>query len=509
MKTHLRLKKIMGATLVSLFLVAQAMGGGTYSCDEVPKDIPDPGAMIASLTVPDSFIIKDVNVVVNITHTFDADLSAYLVAPDGTEVELFTKVGDSGDNFKNTIFDDEAATPITDGTAPFTGTFQPKGNLADFDGLDAQGTWQLKITDAAEVDSGVLHSWHLIIESCILPSEPANPNPSDGAENVSLSTCLSWDEDLASPDTIWDVYLGTDPNALELIASDLTEPNCCPDTLEAETLYSWQVVAKNPSGETSGPTWSFATTGAPVAICQDVTVPADKNCQAAVTAEDVDCGSYDPDDDSITLSLDPEGPYAIGVHEVTLTVTDDGGASATCSATVTVVATAYSYKKDAIAILEGLVDPNDPNDPIQIAIDNLNMSLGDGVFWAGPNRIAQAQGGNEGAKVFEYEQAALDLLDASDSNQAAAMELLAKADKILADTVIWDAVFQGADPDVIAEAKTLRNEGKYAEAWQKAADSLAPPVVPPVPTLDYNQDGVVDINDLLVFAEDVLNILVP
>jgi subtilisin-like proprotein convertase family protein len=502
--------------------------GGTYTCDEVPKDIPDPGTMEVSLTVPDSFVIKDVNVVLNIAHSFDADLSAYLIAPDGTtEVVLFSKVGSMYDDFKNTVLDDEAATPIADGSAPFMGSFQPTGSLADFDGLDAQGTWQLRIIDAADVDSGTLQSWHLIIEPCIFPSEPNNPDPADGAENVSIDTLLSWDEDSASSATTWDVYLGADSNAPELIASDLNEPSCSPGQLEVETSYSWQVIAKNPCGETLGPVWSFMTTGVPVAMCQDVTVPAEKNRQAAVTAADVDCGSYDPDGDDVTLSLDPEGPYAIGEHEVTLTVTDEKGISATCSATVTVLPTAYSYKEDAIAILEGLVDPNDPNDPLLEAIDNLKMSLGgdvveneDDVFWAGPNRIALAQGGNAGAKVFEYEQAACDLLDTSDPNIAAAVDLLTTADKILVDTVISDAAFQGAD---VTEAKALRNEGNYAEAWQAAADGLRLPPVQevevivevevevevPVPTLDYNEDGTVDIADLLKFAEDLLGVLAP
>ncbi len=75
---------------------------------------------------------------------------------------------------------------------------------------------------------------------------------------------------------------------------------------------------------------------APVAMCQDVTVPADDACLAEVAPEDVDDGSFDPDGDPITLSLSPEGPYGLGETEVTLTVSDDKGASGTCTATITV-----------------------------------------------------------------------------------------------------------------------------------------------------------------------------
>ena len=73
----------------------------------------------------------------------------------------------------------------------------------------------------------------------------------------------------------------------------------------------------------------------PIAICQDVTVSADANCQADVTPQQVDNGSYDPDGDDITLSLSPAGPYTLGETDVTLTV-DDGQESSSCTATITV-----------------------------------------------------------------------------------------------------------------------------------------------------------------------------
>ncbi len=75
---------------------------------------------------------------------------------------------------------------------------------------------------------------------------------------------------------------------------------------------------------------------APIATCQDVTVSADENCEANVSAEQVNNGSSDPDSDPITLSLDPAGPYPLGTSQVTLTVSD-GQETDQCTATVTVV----------------------------------------------------------------------------------------------------------------------------------------------------------------------------
>jgi subtilisin-like proprotein convertase family protein len=110
----------------------------------------------------DDFTISDVNVTLNITHTWDSDLDVKLIAPDGvTEVILFEDVGLGGDNFIGTVLDDEAGTAITAGSAPFTGTFRPQGNLSDFDGMSSAGNWTLSITDDTNGDGGTLNSWDL------------------------------------------------------------------------------------------------------------------------------------------------------------------------------------------------------------------------------------------------------------------------------------------------------------------------------------------------------------
>ena len=77
----------------------------------------------------------------------------------------------------------------------------------------------------------------------------------------------------------------------------------------------------------------------PVAVCQNVTVSADANCLGTTTASAVGGGSYDPDGDPITLSISPAGPYPLGDTSVTITVTDDGDLTDSCTATVTVADT--------------------------------------------------------------------------------------------------------------------------------------------------------------------------
>ncbi|MFN8705731.1 MAG: proprotein convertase P-domain-containing protein, partial [Planctomyces sp.] len=96
-----------------------------------------------------------------ITHIYNSDLDVFLIAPNGTRVELFTDVGDAAVNFTSTTLDDEASSFITSGTAPYTGTFRPEGSLAVLDGIAIAGTWTLEITDDSAADIGTLNSWSL------------------------------------------------------------------------------------------------------------------------------------------------------------------------------------------------------------------------------------------------------------------------------------------------------------------------------------------------------------
>jgi hypothetical protein len=75
----------------------------------------------------------------------------------------------------------------------------------------------------------------------------------------------------------------------------------------------------------------------PIALCKNLTRTADNNCLATVTPQEIDNGSFDPDGDSVALSLSPTGPFPLGITTVTLTVTDNPGASSQCSATLTVI----------------------------------------------------------------------------------------------------------------------------------------------------------------------------
>lgn len=119
------------------------------------------------------------SVCIRINHTWDSDLDIYLIAPDGTTVELSTDNGGSGNNYgaggTRTCFSMSAGTNITAGGAPFTaGPYIPEGDLSLVNnGQNGNGTWRLCITDDAGGDVGTLLSWQLTFGSS--PNCPPPP----------------------------------------------------------------------------------------------------------------------------------------------------------------------------------------------------------------------------------------------------------------------------------------------------------------------------------------------
>ncbi len=164
------------ATGVWLLLLAALNGTvfatvSTFNSADVPKAIPNESTVESTTTVSGAGgLIEDINVKLNITHAWDADLSVYLIGPPGTMVELFGGLGGSGNNFTDTVLDDRAATPITSGAPPFRGSFRPQSSLSAFDGLVLGGVWTLRVTDRALGDTGTLNSWSITIRTANPPA---------------------------------------------------------------------------------------------------------------------------------------------------------------------------------------------------------------------------------------------------------------------------------------------------------------------------------------------------
>jgi subtilisin-like proprotein convertase family protein len=101
-------------------------------------------------------------VCIDLTHTWDSDLEIRIVSPDGTTALLVSGIGGSDDNYTNTCFNSYASSSITSGSAPFTGTFRPMGQLGLVNnGQNGNGTWYLRVTDTYPADAGLVLSWNI------------------------------------------------------------------------------------------------------------------------------------------------------------------------------------------------------------------------------------------------------------------------------------------------------------------------------------------------------------
>ncbi|SDP12430.1 Serine protease, subtilisin family [Lentzea jiangxiensis] len=119
--------------------VVNAVGG---SCDARTNSTP---VAIGDLSTVNSTIVVSgcsgnasatASIKVSITHTYKGDLVVDLVAPDGTAYNLHNRSGGSADNINETF-------------------------TRDLSGEAANGTWTLRVRDAALLDTGTLNNWTL------------------------------------------------------------------------------------------------------------------------------------------------------------------------------------------------------------------------------------------------------------------------------------------------------------------------------------------------------------
>lgn len=157
----MKLKAAVLALASALSLVSGTANAALVTSTNVPVTICDLCTVSSTLNFGSHLTLADVNVRVTLTHSWVADLFITLISPKGTSVVLSDNRGGSGNNFSNTLFDDEAANAIATGNAPFNGSFRPDGLLSAFDGQDAFGIWTLRIADQVARDSGSLNSWGL------------------------------------------------------------------------------------------------------------------------------------------------------------------------------------------------------------------------------------------------------------------------------------------------------------------------------------------------------------
>ncbi|MHA7056510.1 leucine-rich repeat protein [Aquimarina sp. M1] len=104
------------------------------------------------------------------------------------------------------------------------------------------------------------------------------------------------------------------------------------------TTVTWTAKDKSGNSATCTQTITVNDTEVPNAVCQDITARLDDTGQVIITAEDIDAGSTDNCSiNSISVTPDTFTSDNLGDNEVTLTVVDQSGNEATCTAILTVI----------------------------------------------------------------------------------------------------------------------------------------------------------------------------
>jgi subtilisin-like proprotein convertase family protein len=198
------------------------VGRFRFAADDTPQNITDNSSITSTIDVTDSFCIADVNVDLDITHTFIGDLEIDLTSPDGTTVRLHNRTGSSSDDIQQTY--DEG---VIDADGP--------GSLSDFNDAIAAGTWTLTISDNAGADEGALNNWELQIAAS---NDPCPPSVSDIAASTGVDTPVDITLDAASPNsgTLDYIVTALPANGRLFLPGTTNEITAAPATLPADTV---------------------------------------------------------------------------------------------------------------------------------------------------------------------------------------------------------------------------------------------------------------------------------
>ncbi len=210
---RLNISSAQGTGLYDFSLPTGLTGGTggpfTFSYTGPAVAIPDNNATGVSATVSVTGLtgtIADVNLrldsggacssaigstTAGIDHTWVGDLIVTLQSPTGTIITLMNRPGgvnNDGNNFCNTTLDDEAASPIqsiVNTGNPYSASFTPSSALVGFDGQAPNGTWTLRVSDNAAVDTGSLRRFSVIITT---QNPPTCDPPGGGCTAPSITT---------------------------------------------------------------------------------------------------------------------------------------------------------------------------------------------------------------------------------------------------------------------------------------------------------------------------------
>lgn len=134
--------------------------------------LPDGGELADTLVLADSpRFLCEVAVITQVRHPDCREVEMLLTSPGGTTVTLARATGPAADAFDGTRWSDHAATAVRAadyGAGGVQAELRPEEALRAFVGEDPNGTWTLRVRDAAGGAAGALVGWRLEVATCAM-----------------------------------------------------------------------------------------------------------------------------------------------------------------------------------------------------------------------------------------------------------------------------------------------------------------------------------------------------
>ena len=178
-------------------------------CSDSSSQIPDnsKSGTTNTITINQPGFIGDIDVRVDIDHTWVGDLKLYLTHEDtGTSITMMNRPGFPADNsgcgFNDirAILDDDVSLSVEKVCSSYqvpisynnysevavAGTYIPEGQLSAFDNELISGTWTVTVSDLNPHDVGELNQWCIAAELYDTPVTPYEPPSPDNLPNQAL-----------------------------------------------------------------------------------------------------------------------------------------------------------------------------------------------------------------------------------------------------------------------------------------------------------------------------------
>ncbi|MBL4663240.1 MAG: proprotein convertase P-domain-containing protein, partial [Flavobacteriaceae bacterium] len=211
--------------------IGEQLTGPNTVMDSPGIAIVDNTTFSTTINVPDNFTITDLNMVIDIEHTWTGDITLTLESPAGTQVIVFDDADGCSANDIGVTFDDESANALDcDPGGAGTGAdafpeadYIPSNSLAAFDGEDSMGVWTLFLEDDAGGDTGILNSWGIVYDFDPIVATPlqvdldANGNATINAIDllISVDEACGWTATVGgapAPATLETTFVGGNGN---------------------------------------------------------------------------------------------------------------------------------------------------------------------------------------------------------------------------------------------------------------------------------------------------------